>query len=238
MSEKRCRLLLAIDTSTKYAGILLYKDETNIFSCSWHSSNSHTVELMPAINDALYKCRIMGEDLQGIAVALGPGGFSALRVGISVAKGLSLALNIPVVGISTLEAEAFPYAHMGMPICAILEIGKSNLGWAQFELRDKIWMKVHREQVIASSEIMHYIPNGAIICGEGLTSNPSMIEETMENNIIKIESTEPTVRLGALAQLGFSRLRDGKISDMSNLQPLYLREPSITKPKSPSRIKH
>ena len=56
MPGKGYRLLLAIDTSTKYAGVLLYEDETEVFSQLWHSSNSHTVELMPAINDALDKC--------------------------------------------------------------------------------------------------------------------------------------------------------------------------------------
>lgn len=230
-------MLLAIDTSTKYAGVLLYKEKAEVFSHLWHSTNSHTVELMPAINDALDICKNMGQDIRGIALALGPGGFSALRVGISAAKGLSLALNIPLIGISTLEAEAFPYAHTGIPICPILEIGKSNIGWAQFEMRGKIWTKVHTEQIISFSEIIHYIPNGAIICGEGLTSNHSLIKQTMGNKMFKIEPTELKMRLKALAQLGFSRLQDGKTSDMINLQPLYLRSPNITQPNSPSRIK-
>ena len=237
MPGKGYRLLLAIDTSTKYAGILLYEDETEVFSQLWHSSNSHTVELMPAINNALDKCKIKGQDILGIALALGPGGFSSLRVGISAAKGLSLALKIPLIGISTLEAEAFPYAHTGMPICPILEIGKSNIGWAQFEMHNNIWTKVHEEQIISSSEIIRYIPNGALICGEGLTITQSLTEEIIANKMIKIEPSKPKMRLWALAKLGFSRLQDGQTDDMIKLQPLYLREPSITQPNSPSRIK-
>ena len=58
-------------------------------------------------------------------MALGPGGFSALRVGISVAKGLALPLDIPLVGVGTLEMEAYPYAGAGIPVCPLLEAGRS-----------------------------------------------------------------------------------------------------------------
>ena len=59
-------------------------------------------------------------DLEAIAVALGPGGFSALRVGLSCAKGLAMPTDTPLIGVGTLEMEAYPYASTGLPICAVL----------------------------------------------------------------------------------------------------------------------
>ncbi len=81
-------MLLAIDTSTRYAGVAL-ADEERVVSCRvWYSNMNHTMELMPQIAESLEAQDIDVASLEGVAVALGPGGFSALRVGMSVAKGL------------------------------------------------------------------------------------------------------------------------------------------------------
>ena len=73
---------------------------------------------MPAVAEILNWHRLAARDLTGIAVALGPGGFSALRVGISVAKGLALASGKPLVGLRTLDLEAHPYLASGVPVWA------------------------------------------------------------------------------------------------------------------------
>ena len=86
-------MLLAIDTSTRHAGVALAQDGQVISSRSWCSLANHTAELMPAVAEILDGQRLAAGDLTGIAVALGPGGFSALRVGISAAKGLALAFG-------------------------------------------------------------------------------------------------------------------------------------------------
>ena len=125
-------MLLAIDTSTRYAGVALSEDGRVVSSRSWWSAVNHTAELMPAVSQLLGAAGVAVNDLEGIAVALGPGGFSALRVGMSVAKGLALASGKPLVGIGTLDAEAQPYWQTGLPVCALLDAGRSEVSSAHF----------------------------------------------------------------------------------------------------------
>ena len=86
-------MLLAIDTSTAYAGVLLWDDGRPVYSLTWRSAYNHTSLLMPAVRHSLQQLGISARELEAVAVALGPGGFSALRVGISAAKGLALPLG-------------------------------------------------------------------------------------------------------------------------------------------------
>ncbi len=106
-------MLLVIDISTRYAGVALADERRVLLARCWYSSVNHTTELMPAVSDTLKSQGLAPRDLEGIAIALGPGGFSALRVGLSAAKGLALAAKKPLVGLSTLELEAFPYIGSG-----------------------------------------------------------------------------------------------------------------------------
>ena len=139
-------MLLAIDTSTRFAGVLLWKDGLPLFSQSWHSVQNHTSQLMPAIQRTLQHSGTQAKDLDAVAVALGPGGFSALRVGMSAAKGLSLPFGIPLIGITTLEAEAFPYSGTGLPICPLLNIGRREMAWTCYQKLHGQWQKRTRKR--------------------------------------------------------------------------------------------
>ena len=126
-------MLLAIDTSTAYAGVLLWDDGRPVYSLTWRSAYNHTSLLMPAVRQSLQQLGISARELEAVAVALGPGGFSALRVGISAAKGLALPWGTPLVGVGTLEAEAYPYAETGSPVCPLLNIGRRDMAWACYQ---------------------------------------------------------------------------------------------------------
>ena len=119
-------MLLALDTSTRYASVTLADDDRVIASRTWYSKINHTAELMPAVVQVLESRGLITGQLSGVAVALGPGGFSALRVGISAAKGLALVAKIPIVGVGTLDLEAYAYLESGYPVCALLEAGREE----------------------------------------------------------------------------------------------------------------
>ena len=98
---------LVIDTSTRYGAAAVWRDGLSR-SVSWRSRNNHTAELMPAVRWLTEAEGIAPDALDGVVVSVGPGGFSALRTGIGVAKGLAVAWSLPVAGVSTLEASAYP----------------------------------------------------------------------------------------------------------------------------------
>src|SRR4030043_300257 len=126
---------LAIDTSTNFCSIGLSRQGETIAELTWRSEQSHTVELVPNIVRLLNQAKITPQSLRAVFVAKGPGSFNGLRVGISTAKGLALALSIPLVGISTLEVEAYPFAFTKLPICPIHNAGRGEIAAAVYQLK-------------------------------------------------------------------------------------------------------
>lgn len=229
-------MLLAIDTSTAYAGVLLWDDSRPVYSLAWRSTYNHTAQLMPAVRQTLQQASITPRDLEAIAVALGPGGFSALRVGISAAKGLALPWGTPLVGVGTLETEAFPYADTGSLVCPLLNIGRRDMAWACYRKDESGWRKTREEEITPNTELSTTLPTDAIICGEGtLTATPLLhASDTKFPHVM--EYPGPSLRLWALARIASERLQRGQIDDTTSLQPLYLRKPSITPPNPPRRV--
>ncbi len=102
-------MLLAIDTSTHYASVALHDGARLLSEHTWLANQDHTRTLLPNIQRLLADCRANLDGLTVVAVALGPGSFNGLRVGLSTAKGLALARNLPLVGVPTLELLAAEY---------------------------------------------------------------------------------------------------------------------------------
>lgn len=99
-------LLLAIDTATRFAGLALYDGEIIRAEKYWLSQDNQSVELMPALVDMLAQQGFTPADLSAVGVTIGPGSFTGLRIGLSVAKGLALANQSAILGVPTLDVQA------------------------------------------------------------------------------------------------------------------------------------
>lgn len=229
-------MLLAIDTSTAYAGVLLWENDRPVYSLAWRSTYNHTSQLMPAVQQALQQAGTTARELEAIAVALGPGGFSTLRVGISAAKGLALPWGTPLVGVGTLETEAYPYAETGLTVCPLLNIGRRDMAWACYRKDARGWRKTRDEEITPNSNLPTTLPTDAIICGEGTLTAAAILGEADIHFPHSMEYPGPSLRLWALARLASEKLQQGQIDDANSLQPLYLRKPSITPPNPPRRV--
>jgi tRNA threonylcarbamoyladenosine biosynthesis protein TsaB len=221
-------MLLSIDTSTRYAGVALSDDE-RVLSCqTWYSITNHTTQLMPAVSELLAGSRLTPRDLSGIAVALGPGGFSALRVGMSVAKGLALAAQKPLLGVGTLELEALPYLEAGFPVCAMLDAGRREVASAYFGVSGQ---RAREDLICPPEELLAGITQQTIFCGEGILPWIPLIKEQLGPLAVVVTHSSPASRLWSLAEMGRRRLGSGESDDLTALQPYYLRMPSIGGPK-------
>jgi len=96
-------MLLAIDTATAYMSLALHDDQRVIAESTWVSPNNHTVELAPAVHAMLVRAGIAIDALTALAVAIGPGSYSALRIGVSFAKAVAAARELPLIGMTTLD---------------------------------------------------------------------------------------------------------------------------------------
>lgn len=225
-------MFLSIDTSTSNAGVALSNQDQIFISETWHSTSSHTAELMPAVSSLLAQTSISLGDLEGICVAAGPGGFSSLRVGMSVAKGISIASSTPIASIGTLDLEAFPHLENGMAVCAIIPSGRSDVAYALFNKNSE---RVAEDSITSPLELIATIEEPTIFCGEGLLAHSEIIEKSL-GQLSKIIHTEPSDRLYTLAKLGTQRLNNGQSDNIDELQPNYIKLPSIGGPKKQGNI--
>ncbi len=124
-------ILLAIDTSTRTIGLAVFDGVEVLAENMWVSIDRHTIELAPAVQDLMSRSHIEFKSLQAIGVALGPGSFTGLRIGLALAKGIALAQHIPLIGIPSLDILAASQPPFRLPMAAALRAGRGRLavGW-------------------------------------------------------------------------------------------------------------
>ncbi len=222
---------LSIDASTNYAGVAISREGNTVVELVWRSERNHSVELLPAIQRLMGQMGISTSDFDSVIVARGPGSFSALRVGMSTARGLAMVANIPLVGVGTLDIEAFPYLGLGLPIYAMVEAGRSQMAVAVYDAGYRLGGECPEPALVTVEDMIQSLDGPAIFCGEGVVSIAKEVgEESLEE--VKLASiANPTRRPSALAYLGYRRFKRGDVGDMASLEPIYLRGPSITKSK-------
>ena len=224
-------MYIAIDTSTDTASLALVREGEIIAELTWRSGQNHSVQLLPNLAHLLKQTKLGLSSVRGIIVAKGPGGYNGLRVGLSTAKGLSFCLNVPIVGISTLEVETYQHAGMGLPVCAIFDAGRGEIAAAIYEKKESKWAQSMVEQITTVDILCSQIAARTVFCGQIKPAIATKLKETLGENAVVISSAVDWRRAGCLAELGLKRFANGDFDDRVTLQPVYLRGPSITPAK-------
>jgi len=222
---------LAIDTSTDTASLALVQDNEVLAELTWHCGQNHTTQLLPHLAHLLNQAKLNLQSASGIIIAKGPGRFDGLRVGISTAKGLAFSLSIPIVGISTLEVEAYQHAETGLPICPVFNAGRGEIATAIYQTKHNEWCQLMAEHITTVEALCSQITTKTIFCGEFIPSIATQLRKELTEKAIIPPSAARLRRASFLAELGLKRLIAGDYDNPATLQPLYLRRPLITKPK-------
>lgn len=222
---------LAIDTSTAVASLALAEQGLVKAELTWRSEMNHTVELLPNIVHMMTLAKVGPQALSAIIVARGPGSFNGVRVGVAMSKGLAVALNIPLVGIGTLEVMAFPHRHSGLPICPLLPAGREEVAVALFRQRRGRWLRLWEEQLLTPDGLFSRVEGKTLFCGEIPQPLMLLLEQSLGSRAV-VEATQGIRRAGYLAELGWQRLQQQAVDNPASLQPIYLRRPPITMRKS------
>lgn len=221
---------LAIDTSTDFASIALSHEGAIITELTWNSAQRHTVELVPNIERVLNQMKVDQKSLGAIFVAKGPGSFNGLRVGMSTAKGLAFALNIPLFGLSTLEIEAYPFAFTKLLLCPIHNAGRGEIATA-FYRQDDEWHCLEAEHTTTVDVLCQNIEVETVFCGEIPEPVIPQLRQKLGKKAVIPDAVARLRRASNLAILGWQRFKRNEPDNPVNLQPLYLRQPPITQRK-------
>jgi len=225
---------IAIDTSTETASLALSRDGAMLAETTWRCGQNHTVQLLTTLSSLLKQTGLRPADANGIVVALGPGSYNGLRVGLSTAKGLAFSLSIPLVGISTLAAEAYQAAlgRQELPVCAIHNAGRGEISEAIYALEGDELAQIEGEQVTTLQTLCDRISARTVFCGDYVPVIATDLKRMLGEKAVIMSGVANVRRAGFLAELGFRRLSAGDCDDPATLQPLYLRAPPITQPKN------
>jgi len=213
-------MLLAVDTSTTQMGLALYDGAQVLGEYAWRSGQRHTVELAPAIADLLTRCAVTMNDVNALGVALGPGSFTSLRVGLALVKGLALAKHIPLVGIPTLDILAHAQPMSKLPLAVAIQAGRGRyaLGW--YKVSRKQWQAQGEARVVTLEALIAEVQSPSVVCGEFTAETRQKI--VMNENIQLVAPAGSIRRPAVLAELAWKRWQSGDVDDEAALAPIYL----------------
>src|SRR5690625_3229828 len=149
--------ILAIDTSTNILGVAILKNDQVIGEVVTNIQKTHSPRLMPAINSLMKKVELTPDQLGKIVVSKGPGSYTGVRIGLTTAKSLAWALNIPIVGISSLEALAYQGRFFTSYICTFFDARRETVFTVLSEWKNNNSVKVQDEKNILMKDWLSLI---------------------------------------------------------------------------------
>lgn len=214
-------MLLAIDTSTAQLGLALYDGASVLAEMTWTSQARHTVELAPALSGLLARTGHPMADLTALGVAIGPGSFTSLRVGLAFAKGLVMARKLPLIGVSTLDVVAAAIPLQSMPLAAVLHAGRGRVAVGWYQAGENGWQTQGPARTMTVDELTESILHPALVVGELNAEERQRLARKRVN--VHLASPAQSVRRPALlAELAWARWQAGQVDEAASLAPIYL----------------
>jgi tRNA threonylcarbamoyladenosine biosynthesis protein TsaB len=215
-------MLLAIDTSTAQIGLALYDGVQVSGELYWHSQAHHTQELAPGIAELLAHTGLKMNAVQAMGVAIGPGSFTSLRVGLALVKGLALARHLPLIGVPTLDilAAAIPVQE-DTALAAVLHAGRGRLAIGWYKAEEGGWQAQGPAVVLTAEQLSRRIRQRTLVCGE-LTGGERAHLARKYKNVCLASPAQCVRRPAVLAELAWQKWQAGKVDSVDSLAPIYL----------------
>ena len=216
--------ILALDTSTTSCSAAIVDNGLVSAELTTVNNQTHSKHLMNMIDTVCDMSGLKIADMDGFAVTIGPGSFTGLRIGISTVKGLAWSLNKPVVGISSLDALAWPCAPGAYLVCTLLDARKHEVYYCRYHFQDGELKKEGTEQVIAPAEVINDIRESCIFVGNGATLYKEEILEKLGELAHFAGWNQDNIRASSVAGLSLNRFIHHQTDDVALLVPHYIRK--------------
>ena len=216
-------LVLGVETSTMQGGAALVGDDGLCSEYTLNVEATHSERLLPTIDRMLSDARIDLMALSGLAVSIGPGSFTGLRIGLSTVKGLAYATGLPVVGVPTLEALASTVSFASAHICPVLDARKQEVYAALFRCERGELVRVMEDSALAPEALCKAIRQPTIFLGDGLAAYGDLFQRLLGDLLLVPPSPGRGARPAWVAELGRRRLLRGERDPIDTLVPAYLR---------------
>ncbi|MFQ6113759.1 MAG: tRNA (adenosine(37)-N6)-threonylcarbamoyltransferase complex dimerization subunit type 1 TsaB [bacterium] len=211
---------MAVETATHVCGVALADDDHLVAGYRLNQKNVHNEKLVAAIQCLVKDAKWVLEDLDAIAVSMGPGAFTGLRIGIAVSKGLAFTLGIPLVGVNTLDALAYQ-AHLWRgQVCSIIKAKEGEIYFALYNRSAETLERCSDYQVINIEELGYFLRRKTL-----LVAVPQGEFSTLKNNKIVFAPPEVSALMPfTIAKLGHMKFDKKEFQDLESVEPFYLKE--------------
>ena len=217
-------IALGIDTSTPSGSVAIRREEQLLGEINLATGGHHQERLLRSIDFLL---DLVGLDISGVdlfAVALGPGTFTGLRVGIATVKGLAVARGVPAFGFSTLLALGHRYIARGLPVAPMIAAGRGEVYSALYGVSHGDLEEFLPEQGGDPAPFLASLPSEPVLfCGDGVETCRDLILRSRPGN--DNFAAGPCFLGATLGMLGARKLREGLPWSIGNLKPNYIRPP-------------
>lgn len=233
--------ILAIDTSSKRCSVCIYEDSHVIINLNNDDEKTHSVKLMPMVDQAFKETGLSLDDISLLACCIGPGSFTGVRIGISTVKAFADVKNIPVVGITSLESLAYNVIHDNSSvntidekktlICSLIDAKNNNVYCGLYYYNEKMnLIEIFAEDISVTIEKIKntFVKNNfsdIIFVGDGAETYKNTIEDNFKNENICICESESNFQCSpSLAKAGLQKYNEGNYGDSNSIFPVYLRK--------------
>jgi tRNA threonylcarbamoyladenosine biosynthesis protein TsaB len=221
-------LALAIDTSGDVCTLALGRDQELVSERRFHHKMSLLRRILPNIEEMLEDSHLTTSAIDAIVVALGPGSFTGLRIGVTVAKSLAFSLGKPIAGVGTLDALARSVAPSATElICPMIHARTGEIYWSLTDSSGTGELAGHQASTVKQA-IEEIEKRGASVyfCGSGAVRNAQAIRHAFGNKAEVGERWSEYTQGAALLDLGLRAIERGEQADAAHLAPLYVRKPT------------
>ncbi len=216
--------ILAVDTSTMLGGVaVMGAEEGLIIEAKLNVKTTHSERLMTVIDLVLKKSGLDLAEIDVFGLAIGPGSFTGLRIGLSAIKGFSYATGKPVVSVPTLEAFAWNFPYSVHPVCTMLDARKKEVYAAVFRWKEDGFERMVDEVSVRPSDLAALLEGPVIFAGEGAEIYRQTISGIAGENALFPAKHHMVPSPSNVACLGLKKAANGDFSDPVSLVPLYIR---------------
>jgi tRNA threonylcarbamoyladenosine biosynthesis protein TsaB len=218
-------MILGIETATQICGVALTRGDSLIAEYRLNLKNSHARLLAGIVEKIMADSRVTFADLAVIAISIGPGSFTGLRIGLAFAKGAAFSHHLPVVAVPTLHALASQAPIADGMVCAVLRSRANEYYMALYERRGFAAHPAGQVAVVSADVLFASIPKGCLLVAE-----PNCGLNVLDHAIAPVYFTYLSAY--TIARLGAERLAQGQVEDSDSLEPAYMQEFITGQPKA------
>ncbi len=216
--------ILAVDTATHTGSVALTDNEVVLAEYSLFSKETHSRRLLQAVEYLLAQTGLALNDIDGLAVTIGPGSFTGIRIGLATFKGLALATGKPVVGISTLDALAANFPVADRPVFAVIDARKGEVFTAAYYPNEEgRLIKASPELALSPQDLVARIEEQVILIGDGAWSYGEFFEKELGDKAFFAPGPFSFIRASNVAFLAAEKFKAGDLVDVVTIVPTYIR---------------